>query len=71
MVGIAQNNLRLEFMQLAWADGFHASLRPDGHERRRLNHAMGGRQAAAPRLRRSIFAKQLKHVARQLADGAG
>jgi hypothetical protein len=62
MVCIAQDDLRTELQEFARADGFHACLCPDRHERRRLNHAMAGRDSAAPRFRRRIFFEEFEHA---------
>ena len=50
VVGVAENDLGLEFAQFAGAHAFHTPLSPDWHEGRRLDHAMRGRQATAARL---------------------
>lgn len=51
MIRVPENDLRLELIQLARADRFHAPLRPHRHVGRCLDDAARGRQAAAPRLR--------------------
>ena len=46
MVGVAKENLRAHFAQLARVERLDAGLRADRHEDRRLDHAAGGGQAA-------------------------
>ena len=43
MVGVPENDLRLQFAQFARTDGLDAPLRADRHKRRRLNHAVRSR----------------------------
>ena len=43
MVGVSENDLRLQFAQLARTDGLDTPLGPDRHEGRRFNHAVGSR----------------------------
>jgi hypothetical protein len=40
VVSISEYDLRVQFAQLARADGLNASLRPDGHEGRCVDYAM-------------------------------
>ena len=43
MVRIAENDLRIQFMQLPRTDAFHRTLCSYGHERRRIDLAMRSR----------------------------
>ena len=49
MIGIAQDDLGADRLEIAVRDAFDGALRADGHERRRLDGAVRGRQHAAPR----------------------
>src|SRR5205807_5130358 len=40
MISISQNNWRVQFPQFARTHRLHTSLRPNRHERRRLNRAV-------------------------------
>src|SRR6185295_12347553 len=48
MIGVAQQDLGAERVELAVSDALHRALRADRHERRRLDAAVGRRHAAAP-----------------------
>ena len=61
MIGISEDDLRIQLAQLAWTDRFHAALCPYRHERWCLNHAVPGRQPSTPRFRLSILCEKLKH----------
>src|SRR6266511_6252562 len=62
MVGISEDDLRIEFEQLARTDRFHAALRSHRHERRRIDRSMRRRQPATARARLSILPEKLKHA---------
>ena len=47
MIGVAQENLGAELLEIAVRDAFHGALRADRHERRRLDVAVRGRHHAA------------------------
>ena len=40
MVRISEDDLRAQVLEIAVRDGLDGALRPNGHERRRLHHAM-------------------------------
>src|ERR1051326_6878118 len=44
VIGVAEDDLRLERVQFRRADSLHAALRPDRHERRRLDSTESSRQ---------------------------
>src|SRR5260370_25390261 len=48
--GVAEDDLRVHFLELARCDGFHRAVRADGHENRRLDHTMVQCDAAAASL---------------------
>jgi hypothetical protein len=47
---IAEDDLRMHFLEFAWLDGFHGAVSADGHEDRRFDDAVIQRDAAAARL---------------------
>jgi hypothetical protein len=49
MIGVAQEDLGAEVQEISMGDAFHRALRPDGHERRRLDVAVRRRHHAAAR----------------------
>jgi len=61
MIRIPENDLRLELAQFPRSDRLHGALRPNRHKRRRVNHAMRGRQSSVPRFRMPILYDKLKH----------
>ena len=61
MVGVPQNDLRLQLAQLARAHRFHTSLRSHRHEGRRLDHTVRSFQATAARSCVLIGRRQFKH----------
>jgi hypothetical protein len=49
MISVAEQYLAAHFAQIARQHGFHRSLRPHRHERRRFNHTMGRNETAESR----------------------
>ena len=49
VIGVAQQDLGADRFEIAVRDAFHGALRPDRHERRRLDVAVGGGHDAAAR----------------------
>src|SRR5215208_792821 len=49
MIGVAEDDLRAEALEIAVGDRLHGALRSDRHERRRLDRPMGGGHDAAAR----------------------
>lgn len=62
VIRVAESDLRVQLAQFSWADPFHGTLRSDRHKRRRIDHAVRGRQSASPRFRFSILCEKLKHA---------
>ena len=49
MIGIGEDDLRAEIVEVAMRDRLDGALRADGHECRRIHRAVRGRQHAAAR----------------------
>src|SRR5438477_12885476 len=60
MVSVSQNNRRIQLAQFARTDRLHTSLRPDRHERRRLDRAVRSRQTTVSRFRLSILGQKFE-----------
>src|ERR1043166_1518912 len=69
MIGVAQQNLRAERLEIAMRDAFDCALRADGHERRRLDLAMGRRQHAGARATVSMRDPETKGHVLSLVPG--
>src|ERR1700719_7875 len=70
VVGISENNLRVEFAQLARTHRFHAALRSDRHKRRRFDGAVRSEQPAVARLCLSILRQNLERFLHRLKGSA-
>ena len=49
MIGVGEDDLRVEFFEIALRLALHGRGRADGHERRRFDHAVRSGQAAQTR----------------------
>src|SRR5438128_2649228 len=62
MIGVTENDLRLQLAQLTRTHRFDASLRPHWDERRCFNDAVRSCQPSMPRLRFSILRKNFERL---------
>src|SRR5688500_8684046 len=49
VIGVAKDDFRAGILEIPMQSRFHGALRPDGHERRRLDDAVRGLKLAAAR----------------------
>lgn len=61
MVGVSEDNLRVQVAEFPWTHGLHRALRADRHERRRLDHAVPGCELTAPRFCVPILSEYVEH----------
>jgi hypothetical protein len=61
VVGVPQNNLRIQLAEFAGANAFHAPLRSHSHERGRIDHAMRSCQSTASRFGVPILCEYAEH----------
>jgi hypothetical protein len=60
MIGVAQQDLDAELVELRRCDAFHRTLGADRHEHRRLDRAVRRVEAAAPRSGVPVLGQELE-----------
>jgi hypothetical protein len=70
VIGVPENDLRVQFAQLARSHRFDRALCSDRHEDGRFDDTVRGRQAAAPRFCMSILREKFEHCSRLRAIAA-
>ena len=62
MIGVAQNDLDIQFFQFPRRHRFHGAAGADRHENRGVDYAMGGFEASEPCSGRRILIQQFKII---------